>query len=146
MDHATFTAPDLTTFSRLDDLGLQVTGQHLSPERATFACRPVELDDWCHRYGCHGRPGDSVVRQLAHVPFGWRPAILQVRLRRYQCGECDHVWRHTRRCNKYVTVVIDLTPVSTGTGPSRLLAMVEGRSKQAFKTWLSEHPRPGVTG
>ncbi len=38
-------------------------------------------------------------------------------------------------------MVIDLTPVSTGTGPSRLLAMVEGRSKQAFKTWLAEQPQ-----
>jgi hypothetical protein len=30
----------------------------------------------------------------------------------------------------------DLTPVRDGTGPSRLLDMVEGRSKQVFKTWL----------
>ncbi len=49
--------------------------------------------------------------------------------------------RQTRRGDKYVTVVIDLTVVSTGTGPSRLLAMVEGRSKQAFKTWLAEQPQ-----
>ena len=63
-------------------------------------------------------------------------------------GVDEHVWRHTRTGDKYVTVVIDLTPVSTGTGPSRLLAMVEGRSKQAFKTWLSEQPqawRDGIT-
>ncbi len=52
----------------------------------------------------------------------------------------EHVWRHTRTGDKYVTVVIDLTPVSKGTGPSRLLAMVEGRSKHAFKTWLSQQP------
>ena len=42
---------------------------------------------------------------------------------------------------KYVTVVIDLTPIRDGTGPSRLLDMVEGRSKQAFKTWLAERPQ-----
>lgn len=36
----------------------------------------------------------------------------------------------------YVTVIIDLTPTRTRTGPSRLLAVVEGRSKQAFKSWL----------
>ncbi len=47
-------------------------------------------------------------------------------------------WRHTRRGDKYVTVIIDLTPVRDGTGPARLLDMIEGRSKQAFKTWLSE--------
>lgn len=34
----------------------------------------------------------------------------------------------------YVTVIIDLTPKRTRTGPSRLLAVVEGRSKQAFKS------------
>ena len=34
----------------------------------------------------------------------------------------------------YVTVIIDLTPTRTRTGPSRLLAVVEGRSKQAFKS------------
>ncbi|ROR53167.1 transposase [Luteococcus japonicus] len=219
MDNATFTTPDLTTFCRLGDLGLVVTGQHLTDERAVLACRPVEPDDWCHHCGCHGQPRDSVVRELAHVPFGWRPTTLQVRLRRYQCTGCgriwrqdltcaanprsclsngalrwalealvvshlpvsriaaalgvawntandavlaegqrllidqpgrltgvtvigvdEHVWRHTRRGDKYVTVVIDLTPVSTGTGPSRLLAMVEGRSKDAFKTWLSQQP------
>jgi transposase len=35
-------------------------------------------------------------------------------------------------------VVIDLTPIRDGTGPARLLDMVESRSKQAFKTWLAQ--------
>jgi transposase len=52
-------------------------------------------------------------------------------------GVDEHVWRHTRRGDKYVTVIIDLTAVRAGTGPARLLDMVEGRSKQAFKTWLA---------
>jgi transposase len=56
-------------------------------------------------------------------------------------GVDEHVWRHTRRGDKYVTVIIDLTAIRAGTGPARLLDMVEGRSKQAFKTWLSERPR-----
>jgi transposase len=34
-------------------------------------------------------------------------------------------------------VVIDLTGIREGTGPARLLDMVEGRSKQAFKAWLA---------
>ncbi|GAA2037835.1 hypothetical protein GCM10009720_17910 [Yaniella flava] len=51
-------------------------------------------------------------------------------------GVDEHVWRHTRWGNRYVTVVIDLTPVADGTGPARLLAMVPGRSKQTFITWL----------
>lgn len=51
-------------------------------------------------------------------------------------GVDEHVWRHTRFGDKYVTVIIDLTPTRTDTGPSRLLAMIPGRTKQAFKSWL----------
>ena len=49
--------------------------------------------------------------------------------------------RHTRKGDKYVTVIIDLTGIRDGTGPARLLDMVEGRSKQAFKQWLAERPK-----
>jgi transposase len=41
----------------------------------------------------------------------------------------------------YVTVIIDLTGIRDGTGPARLLDMVEGRSKQAFKHWLADRPQ-----
>ena len=51
-------------------------------------------------------------------------------------GVDEHVWRHTRKGDKYVTVIIDLTPIRDDTGPARLLDLVEGRSKKAFKTWL----------
>ena len=215
MPDATFTRPDLTTFTRLDDLGLEVTGQRLEPDRAVLACRVVEPDDWCRRCGCQGVPRDTVIRKLAHAPFGWRPTTLLITVRRYRCAECAHVWRqdttkaapprakvsrgglawalvgivvqhlsmariaeglgvswhtandavlaegkrvlindprrfdgvavlgvdehcwrHTHKGDKFVTVIIDLTPVRDGTGPARLLDMVEGRSKKAFKTWL----------
>jgi transposase len=218
--HATFTGPDLTTFCRLDELGLEVTGQRLDADRAVLACRVVgtdEADGWCRRCGCEGLPRDTVVRRLAHEPLGWRPTTLLVTIRRYRCAGCghvwrqdtskaaepraklsrrglrwalegivcqhltvarvaeglavawntandavlaegkrvliddpgrfdgvnvigvdEHVWRHTRRGDKYVTVIIDLTPIRDGTGPARLLDMVEGRSKQVFKTWLAE--------
>jgi transposase len=53
-------------------------------------------------------------------------------------GVDEHLWRHTRRGDKYATVIIDLTGIRKGTGPARLLDMVEGRSKQVFKTWLAE--------
>jgi transposase len=56
-------------------------------------------------------------------------------------GVDEHVWRHTRGGGKYVTVIIDLTAVRRGTGPARLLDMVEGRSKQAFKSWLAGRPQ-----
>jgi transposase len=217
---ATFACPDLTTFARLDELGLEATGQRLEPDRAVLACRVVEPDQWCRRCGCLGSPRDTVTRRLAHEPLGWRPTTLLVTVRRYRCGECDHVWRqdtsraadprsklsrralrwaleglvvahltvariadglgvawntandavlaegkrlliadphrfdgvavigvdehvwrHTRRGDKFVTVIIDLTGVRDGTGPARLLDMVQGRSKQAFKTWLAARPQ-----
>jgi hypothetical protein len=56
-------------------------------------------------------------------------------------GVDEHVWRHTRRGDKYVTVIIDLTPIRNETGPARLLDMLEGRSKAAFKTWLAQRPQ-----
>ena len=220
MVDATFARPDLTTFARLDELGLEVVGQRLEPERAVLACRVVEPDRWCRRCGCQGAPRDTVTRRLAHEPLGWRPTTLLVTVRRYRCTGCghvwrqdmskaaepraklsrrglrwalaaivcqhltvarvadglgvawntandavlaegrrvliddahrfdgvrvigvdEHVWRHTRRGDKFVTVIIDLTPIRDGSGPARLLDMVEGRSKQAFKTWLVERPQ-----
>ena len=225
MPHATFTRPNLTTFTRLDELGLEVVGQQIEPKRAVLACRVVEPDQWCRRCGCEGTPRGTVVRRLAHEPFGWRPTILLVTVRRYRCGECghvwrqdmsraaepraklsrralrwalealvvahltvariaeglavswntandavlaegkrvlindprrfdgvhvlgvdEHVWRHTRHGDKYVTVIIDLTPIRDDTGPARLLDMVEGRSKQAFKTWLAARPEAWRAG
>jgi len=213
---ATFVRPDLTTFARVGELGLEVVGQRLEPDRAVLACRVVESDRWCRRCGCEGVPRDTVIRRLAHEPLGWRPTVLEVTVRRYRCTGCghvwrqdtsraaepraklsrrglrwalegivcqhltvarvaeglavswgtandavlaegkqvliddpdrfdgvavvgvdEHVWRHTRRGDKYVTVIIDLTGVRDGTGPARLLDMVEGRSKQAFQTWLA---------
>lgn len=220
MPDATFAAPDLTTFCRLDELGLEVLGQRLEPDRAVLSCWVVEADQWCRRCGCEGTARDTVVRRLAHEPLGWRPTTLLVTVRRYRCTGCGHVWRqdtgcaaapraklshralrwaleglvvghltvariaealavswntandavlaegrrvligdphrfdgvqvvgvdehawrHTRRGDKYVTVIIDLTAVRAGTGPARLLDMVEGRSKQAFKQWLTTRPQ-----
>jgi transposase len=217
---AGFGCPDLTAFCRLGELDLIVTGQRHEPDRVVLACRVVEPDDWCRRCGCRGVPRGSVVRRLAHEPFGWRPTTLQITVRRYRCDECahvwrqdttraaepraklsrrglrwaleglvvqhltvarvaaglgvswhtandavlaegkrvliddpsrfdgvaalgvdEHVWRHTRRGDKYVTVVIDLTGIRDGTGPARLLDMVEGRSKQAFTKWLADRPQ-----
>ncbi len=227
MSDTTFTAPDVTTFCRLDELGLVVVGQHLQPDKAVLACRVEDQTDdhWCRRCGCEGSARDTVTRRLAHEPLGWRPTTLLVTIRRYKCTSCghvwrqdtsraaeprtklsrtalrwalvglvcqhltvarlaeglavswdtanaavlaegkralmddparfdevkvigvdEHVWRHTRRGDKFVTVVIDLTAVRDRTGPSRLLAMVEGRSKQAFKTWLAERPRVWCDG
>lgn len=157
---------------------------------------------------------------MAYEPLGWRPTTLLIRVRRYRCPECRHVWRQDtteaaepgakvsrrglrwgleglvlahlsvarvaaalgvawnttndailaegrrvliedpgrfdgvkvigvdehvcrriRRGDKYVTVIIDLSPVRDGTGPARLLDMVEGCSKQVFKNWLTSRSK-----
>ena len=198
MLHPTFATPDLTTFCRLDELGLVAVGQLIEPNLATIECRLTEPDPWCRKCGAEGVARDSVTRRLAHEPFGHRPTTLLVRVRRYRCDHCrrtwrqdmtraaaprakisrgglawalkgivvdhltvtrvagglgvswsaandavlgegrrrliddparfdgvttlgvdEHVWRHTRFGDKYVTVIIDLTPARNKTGPAR---------------------------
>ncbi|NQX11497.1 transposase family protein, partial [Microbacteriaceae bacterium VKM Ac-2855] len=81
MPHATFAEPDLTTFCRLDELGLCAVGQHLAPDRAVVECRVVDADRWCTVCGSEGSVRDTVTRRLAHEPLGWRPTILLIRVR-----------------------------------------------------------------
>jgi hypothetical protein len=76
--------PDLGSFCRLDELGLQVMGHRIEPSRAVLACRIVETDEfarWCRRCGCEAAPRDSVTRRLAHEPLGWRPTMLLITIR-----------------------------------------------------------------
>ena len=49
-----FSCPDLTVFCRLDELGLEVTGQRLESDRAVLACRIDKDDPWCRRCGEQG--------------------------------------------------------------------------------------------
>lgn len=51
-------------------------------------------------------------------------------------GLNEHVWSDTGRGSKYVSVIIDLTPIRDGTGPSMRRDMVPGPSKKLFKAWL----------
>jgi hypothetical protein len=97
MSHATFLRPDLGSFCRLDELGLQVVDQRLEPGRAVLACRVVETGEfarWCRRGGREAAPRDSVTRRLAHEPLGWRPTTLQITIRRYRCTGCGHADRY----------------------------------------------------
>ena len=211
------TSPCLDSFCRLDRLGLSVTAQIIAEDHSVLVCHPTTSATTCPECGGGGVRHDTVIRRLAHVPFGWKPTVLEVLVPRYRCLPCrrlwrhdlraaaptrgklsrdaitlavkhividrlsiariaailgvawntcsdailaaardllldvptrldgvttigvdEHVWRHTRFGDKFVTVVIDLTPTRTKTGPSRLLAVLEGRSKQAFKTWLEQ--------
>ena len=73
MSDATFTAPDLTTFAGVDELGLEVVGQRLETGRAVLVCRVLAEDRWCRRCGCLGAPRDTVVRQLGARAVGVAP-------------------------------------------------------------------------
>ncbi|QGF22612.1 ISL3 family transposase [Raineyella fluvialis] len=194
-----------------------MVGQQVAPDHTVLVCHVVAPGDVCPACGQRGTARDMVTRRLAHVPFGWWPTILHVRVRRYRCSQCrkvwrqdlrpaasaraklsrdavtwalralvidrmsvariaqalgvawntankavlaagrqlliadparlggvevigvdEHVWRHTRHGERYVTVIIDLTPIRDHTGPARLLDMVEGRSKKVFKAWLAD--------
>ena len=219
MPNTIFDRPDLSAFTRLDGLGLEVTGQRIEADHAVLACRITGEDRWCRRCGCQGISRDTMVRRLAHESCGWRSTIVHVSVRCYRCPECahvwrqdmsqtadprakfsravvrwaltgvvvhhatvahiaqalgvawntantavlaegvrllindparcegvpvigvdEHVWRHTPCGDKYVTVVLDVTPVRDRNGPSRLLDMIRGRSKRVFKTWLASQP------
>ena len=227
MPETTFACPDLTTFLGLDALGLTAVGQHLTAERTVIECRtPIGFEDpFCKACGAQGQAHGTVARRLAHVPVGWRPTQLLVRLRRFACTHCRRVWRqdtsslaepqdpadplgrrvgtagpcpgvhvglpdssrpgdllahrqqrdpgkrsghavrrspplrrrggprrrrftralrsraggapsvwrHTRRGDRYVTVMIDLTPVRDRSGPARLVDVVPGRSKKPLQ-------------
>ena len=95
MPETTFTDPDLTTFLGLDALGLTAVGQHLTAKRAVIECRmPIGFEDpFCKACGAQGVSRGTVARRLAHVPVGWRPTQLVVRVRRFACTGCRRVWR-----------------------------------------------------
>ncbi|MGN6173299.1 MAG: hypothetical protein ACTHPS_10140, partial [Streptosporangiaceae bacterium] len=42
---ATFACPEVTSFCRLDELGLLVVGQRVEPDRAVLACRVAEAGE-----------------------------------------------------------------------------------------------------
>ena len=53
-------------------------------------------------------------------------------------GVDEHEWKHVRGdgSSSFVTVLVDLTSVVDGTGPSRLPDMVPGRSAKVLTEWL----------
>ncbi|MBB6121086.1 transposase [Nocardiopsis algeriensis] len=56
-------------------------------------------------------------------------------------GVDEHVWRHTRRGDKYVTVIIDLTGIREGTGPARLLDMSRAAPSKRSRPGSPSGPR-----
>ena len=53
-------------------------------------------------------------------------------------GVDEHKWKHVRGdgSSSFVTVLVDLTPAVDGTGPARLLDMIEGGSAKVLTDWL----------
>ncbi|MDR2374318.1 MAG: transposase family protein, partial [Bifidobacteriaceae bacterium] len=93
MSHATFSAPDLDSFCQLDKMGLRAIGQRVEEDHSVIEAVTREPDRWCRACGAEGAARDTEGRRLAHVPLGWRPTILLVRVRRYRCQACGKVWR-----------------------------------------------------
>ncbi len=93
MLHATVTTPDLDAFCQLDRLGVSAIGQSVQAHSSALECRVLDPDDWCRRCGQQGVPRGTVVRRLAHVPLGWRPTTLRLRVCLYRCPDCRTVWR-----------------------------------------------------
>jgi len=53
----------------------------------------------------------------------------------------EHAWKRIRRPGEpssMVTVLVDLTPLADGSGPTRLIDMRPGRSAEVLRTWLHE--------
>jgi len=60
-------------------------------------------------------------------------------------GGDEHCWRHTRRGDKYVTVIIDLTPIRDATGLGRLLDMVKADRSRCSRPGSASETRPGTS-
>lgn len=73
MPNVTFDRPDLSAFTGLDDLGLEVIGQRVGDDRTVLACKVVGEDRWCRQCGGEDVVRDTVVRHLAHVPLRVAP-------------------------------------------------------------------------
>ena len=129
----------------------RVASQHERSDRSTreaLACGGALCAEGCGRsscdggasprpWACHGIATNTAVlgegrRLLINAPTRFEGVRV--------IGVDEHVWRHTPDGDKYVTVILDVTPVRDRRGPSRLLDMVPGRSKQVFKTWLASQP------
>ena len=59
MAHLSFDDPCLTTFCRLEELGLQAVGQRLESDQAVIECRVIQPDRWCRTCGGEGAPRDG---------------------------------------------------------------------------------------
>src|SRR5699024_3012722 len=77
----------------LGDFGVTIAGQRVTAESAALECRMVDQDNFCRRCGAQARVRGSLVRKVTHVPLGWRPTQLHLRLRRYRCDACALVWQ-----------------------------------------------------
>ena len=120
-----------------DDLKALVSGRTLLSRAAVdWALRRVALESAsisaCARtLGCSWIALDRAVR--AHGMRILSRSDPYARVTRI--GVDEHVWRHGAFGDRYVTVIVDLTPRCDGR-PARLLDMVPGRSAQVLREWM----------
>ena len=120
-----------------DDLKALVSGRTLLSRAAVdWALRRVALESAsisaCARtLGCSWNALDRAVR--AHGMRILSRSDPYARVTRI--GVDEHVWRHGAFGDRYVTVIVDLTPRCDGR-PARLLDIVPGRSAQVLREWM----------
>lgn len=62
MSSAIFDCPDMSAFTGLGYLGLEVMGQSVGGDRSVLACKVVGEDWWCRQCGGEGVVRDTVIR------------------------------------------------------------------------------------
>ena len=99
---ATFARPDLTTFCRLDDLGLEVVGQQLHPDRAVLSSNSVSVQMQAIRAGA----GVGIVHDFA-IPFA--PGVELVLPERIALKRSFWLIRHADdRASRRLSLLADL--------------------------------------
>lgn len=83
----TFARPDLTTFCRLEELGLGVSGQRLEPDWRCWPAGSLSPTSGVVAVAARAaaRPRDPAPCALA---VRWSPTVLEVTIRRYGCTCC----------------------------------------------------------
>lgn len=115
--------PDRLSIARVAE-GFVGVSWHHSERRSPRARQAVD-----HRRPCRVRSGQGCRLRYFPLALGSERAVPLVR------RPCE-VLKHVRHGSLSTS-----PPIREQTGPSRLLEMVEGRSKHEFRTWLAARPQ-----
>ncbi len=127
---------------------LPVPGVHVAPKyepsvdpRAALICGGAAGADRRVRSSCDGGARRRPSGVAAPAPLSWVKVAFAINdPTRFDgvrfIGVDERVWRHTE--DKYVTVILDLTPIRTAAPPT--LGHGPGSLKQSLQSWLASRP------